>query len=186
MIITSVLRKTTAFVLLVLASPLLAIIWILIKISDPTLPAFFRQTRIGYQGCPYPIWKMRSMYIIDSNEPVTSNDDSRITQLGRFIRRSHVDELVQLLNVVNGTMKFIGPRSKTPPESEEAIGIVVSWERRHDELPGITGLKQIFGRTDYYREAVLDRLWRMRRESLCFRFWILYKTVTRVYKMGGQ
>tara|TARA_B100000508_G_scaffold56426_1_gene43963 strand:- start:1548 stop:2111 length:564 start_codon:yes stop_codon:yes gene_type:complete len=187
MIITSVLRRTIAAVLLILMSPFLIIIWFTIKFTDPSLPAFFQQIRIGYQGRPYAIWKMRSMNTVSSIEPVTSDDDPRITPIGRFIRRSHLDELIQILNVTNGTMKFIGPRSKLQHESKEATATVPGWERRHDELPGITGLKQVFGRTDDYRvEAVFDRLWRMRRKSVCFRLWIIYKTAIRVLGMGGQ
>ena len=92
-------------------SPVLIIIALLIKQQD-CKPAFYRGVRVGRYGRPFRVFKFRTM-VVDAEQiggPSTSDDDSRITKVGRFIRKYKLDELPQLINVLKGEMSFVGPR----------------------------------------------------------------------------
>ncbi len=97
---------------LALLAPVFAIIALAIKLDDGG-PVFFRQLRIGEGGAPFRIWKFRTMRPA-AGAPVTIGADSRITRLGRWLRRYRLDELPQLLNVLVGTMSLVGPRPEVP------------------------------------------------------------------------
>jgi lipopolysaccharide/colanic/teichoic acid biosynthesis glycosyltransferase len=154
---------------LLLVSPVLLAIAIAIKLSSPG-PVLFRQRRIGQYGVPFTFLKFRSMHAVndprihreyvmrliaggadarlcDTNGKVTykMTRDPRVTWLGRLLRRTSLDELPQLLNVLMGTMSLVGPR---PPISYEVAAYDV-WHRRRllDAKPGITGLWQVSGRS---------------------------------------
>jgi len=135
--------------LLVLA-PLLAIVALAIKLESPG-PIFFRQRRVGFNGQTFEILKFRSMYVdrTDHNATVqTSRKDPRVTRAGRFIRRTSIDELPQLLNVLRGAMSIVGPRPHalaTKAEGRALEDVVDFYAVRHRVKPGLTGWAQIHG-----------------------------------------
>lgn len=168
--------RIAAFVGLVVLSPLLAAIALAIRL-DSRGPALFRQTRIGKDGRPFTFLKFRSME--DGNDPAIHRDyisalihddcgalkgehgsykiedDPRVTRIGHFLRRSSLDELPQLWNVLRGEMSLVGPR---PPVDYEVELYGAHERRRLSALPGITGLWQVSGRcrTTYQQMVDLD------------------------------
>ncbi len=129
----------SAFMALLLLMPLLLLVSLLIKLTMPG-PVLFRQTRIGFGGRPFTIYKFRSMKVNRSKVSITLSSDNRITPLGRFLRRSKIDELPQLWNILRGDMSVVGPRPDVPGYSDKLQGSdQLLWTVR----PGLTGLDSI-------------------------------------------
>lgn len=168
---------TLASCALVLSAPLLLVTAVAIKL-DSRGPVFFRQERMGRAGKPFRIFKFRSMTadawqqrdrVAQLNEvdgPLFKMEkDPRITRVGAFIRRTSIDELPQLLNVVRGEMSLVGPRPLPTEESERIDGAALA---RLDVNPGITGLWQVCGRSDLtyddlqHLDSVYVRSWSLR------------------------
>jgi len=135
------------FALLVLA--VLAPVWIVLAIWIAlTSPGgvFFRQKRTGYKGCEFDMLKFRSMYINQEADTLqATGNDPRITPVGRFLRRSSLDELPQLWNVVIGDMSVIGPRPHMLSHTDYYAPRISDYMRRHDMRPGLTGYAQVRG-----------------------------------------
>ncbi|KQP42963.1 exopolysaccharide biosynthesis polyprenyl glycosylphosphotransferase [Methylobacterium sp. Leaf104] len=134
-----------ALVALVLLSPLFLVVAVLVKIDSPG-PVFFRQKRYGFNQQPFGVFKFRSM----KAEPETvfkqaTRNDSRITPIGRVLRRSNIDELPQLLNVVLGEMSLVGPRPHALAHDRSFENRIALYARRHNVMPGITGWAQVNG-----------------------------------------
>lgn len=130
-----------AFIALMLLSPLLLLTAIAIML-DSRGPVFFRQQRVGRYGKPFGILKFRSM-VTDAaklGSYMTADNDPRITRVGHFIRRTSLDELPQLFNVLSGDMSLVGPRPDVPAQKDGYTE--QEWEIRHRVRPGITGLAQ--------------------------------------------
>ncbi len=146
--------------LLVLASPLILLSALLIKLTSRG-PAIYSQTRLGYRGRPYTIYKLRSMTHnceLRTGVRWATTDDPRITRLGQFLRKTHLDELPQLWNVLKGEMSLVGPRPERPefiPSLEEAIP---HYCQRLLVRPGVTGLAQIHLPPDTNLESVRRKL----------------------------
>ncbi|HUM10145.1 MAG TPA: sugar transferase [Myxococcaceae bacterium] len=130
--------------LLLLATPLMAALVVLIRL-DSRGPAFYRQERVGRNGKTYDLWKFRSMRLdAEKNGAVWAQaNDERVTRVGRFIRKTRIDEIPQVLNVLCGDMSFVGPRPERPVFIEIISRDVPYYSLREGVKPGITGWAQI-------------------------------------------
>jgi lipopolysaccharide/colanic/teichoic acid biosynthesis glycosyltransferase len=128
-------------------SPLLVIAAALIAMEDG-LPVMFRQVRVGRGGCEFGMYKFRSMVkdAASIGPYYTSDNDPRITRIGRFIRRTSIDELPQLFNVITGDMSLVGPRPDVPAQRE--LYSQADWDQRLSVRPGLTGLAQATVRSE--------------------------------------
>ena len=134
-----------ALLAIVALAPVWIVVAIWIAVTSPG-GVFFRQKRTGYNGEDFDLLKFRSMYV--NNEADTlqaSADDPRITPIGKFLRRSSLDELPQLWNVVRGDMSIIGPRPHMVAHTEYYNPLVKDYMRRHEMRPGLTGYAQVNG-----------------------------------------
>ena len=132
---------TFAVLGLIALIPLFAVVAILIRLTSPG-PVFFRQARVGRNLKPFRIYKFRTMTVDSPNRgpSVTAHGDSRVTRLGRFLRKSKIDELPQIINVLVGEMSFVGPR----PEVEEYVKeYPVEFQKILVNRPGMTDLASI-------------------------------------------
>ncbi|MCP4288831.1 MAG: undecaprenyl-phosphate glucose phosphotransferase [Gammaproteobacteria bacterium] len=150
----SIEDKVIALLAIVLLSPILLVTAIAIKLESPG-SVFFRQARTGWDGREFRIWKFRSMrFDQPEGDKVVqaTRDDPRITRVGRIIRRTSIDELPQLLNVLAGQMSLVGPRPHAVQHNVEYSARIIDYLARHRIKPGITGLAQIRGYRGETRE----------------------------------
>jgi putative colanic acid biosynthesis UDP-glucose lipid carrier transferase len=141
----ALLDKSIALLAIILLSPLLLFIAVAIKLTSPG-PTIFKQDRHGWNGQVIQVWKFRSMRMHDDQQVrQASRNDSRITPVGRFIRRTSIDELPQLFNVLQGHMALVGPRPHAIAHNDFYSGKIRAYMARHRIKPGITGLAQISG-----------------------------------------
>ncbi|RCX29143.1 lipopolysaccharide/colanic/teichoic acid biosynthesis glycosyltransferase [Bacillus sp. AG236] len=179
---------TGALLGLIFLSWLFIIIAILIKIEDPKGPILFTQKRVGKDGKEFNMYKFRSMVsnaeellkdLLKLNEVSGAmfkmKDDPRITKVGKFIRKTSIDELPQLLNVLKGEMSLVGPRPALPRE----VALYTSYDKqRLKVIPGCTGLWQVSGRSNLgFKEMVELDLHYIKDSSILFDIKIIYKTV---------
>lgn len=179
---------TGALLGLIFLSWLFIIIAILIKIEDPKGPILFTQKRVGKDGKEFNMYKFRSMVsnaeellkdLLKFNEVSGAmfkmKDDPRITKVGKFIRKTSIDELPQLLNVLKGEMSLVGPRPALPRE----VALYTSYDKqRLKVIPGCTGLWQVSGRSNLgFKEMVELDLHYIKDSSILFDIKIIYKTV---------
>nr|WP_244988471.1 sugar transferase [Paenibacillus xylanexedens] len=176
-----------SFIGLIILCPLFAVIGLLIKIEAPQGSVFFRQVRVGQNGKEFHMYKFRSMVanaedlleqLIDQNE-VNGNmfkmkNDPRITRIGKFIRKTSLDELPQLWNVFRGEMSLVGPRPALPREVKNYN----SYDRqRLQMIPGCTGLWQVSGRNSVgFDEMVELDLTYARERSMMVDIKIIFRT----------
>ena len=181
--------------LLVLLSPLFAVLAILIKRDDGG-PVFYRQTRVGREGREFCCLKLRSM-VVDADRRLAAltaaneahgflfklREDPRVTRVGRMIRKYSLDELPQLVNVLRGEMSLVGPR---PPLPSEVASYHADMVRRLKVRPGMTGLWQVSGRSDLTADESerLD-LYYVDNWSLTYDLGILWRTIWVVLKRKG-
>jgi len=132
-------------VILFIFSWLFPILWLLIKF-DSRGPAFFVQKRVGFLGRSFPCLKFRTMYTnSEANTRQATENDPRITRMGRFLRHSNLDEIPQFLNVLAGHMSIVGPRPHMYQDCSNFSRVVDSYKFRNLMKPGITGLAQVKG-----------------------------------------
>jgi exopolysaccharide biosynthesis polyprenyl glycosylphosphotransferase len=193
--IKAVADRAAALVAVLLLLPVLIGVAVLVRM-DSRGPALFVQTRVGRHGRAFRIYKFRTMFV-DAEERLAAlaalNDgagplfkmrsDPRITRVGRFLRRTSLDELPQLLNVVLGDMSVVGPRPPLPSEVEQYDAVT---RRRLLVQPGITGLWQVHGRSDlsWEESSRLDVRY-VENWSLGFDLSILVRTVRAVVQARG-
>jgi putative colanic acid biosynthesis UDP-glucose lipid carrier transferase len=172
----------------VLAPLLLGIAWA-VKRSSPG-PVLFRQRRYGLDGREILVYKFRTMTVLEdgSHVPQATRTDSRVTRVGRFLRRYSLDELPQLFNVLQGTMSLVGPRPHAVAHNEEYRQLIKGYMVRHKAPPGITGLAQINGcrgetsRVEEMQARVNYDLEYLRRWSPLLDLKILALTAVRVLR----
>ena len=182
------LDLTVSLAALVVMAPVLAVIAVAVRLSSPG-PALFRQSRLGLRGRPFELLKFRSMQVncadlrYADGSTLSSADDPRVTALGRFLRRTSLDELPQLWNVLRGEMSLVGPR---PHPLDDFAQYRLDHFRRLDVTPGITGLWQITARRDpsFQRTMALD-LEYIEGWSLMVDLRILFKTVFVIFQGSG-
>lgn len=145
--IKEVMDRSVAAVLIVLLFPLLATIAVLVKLSSSG-PIIFKQERHGWDGRVFKVWKFRSMYVHEEGAGQVTQakrQDSRVTPIGAFIRKTSLDELPQLFNVLLGSMSLVGPRPHAIAHNDHYREKIGNFLARHRIKPGITGLAQING-----------------------------------------
>jgi lipopolysaccharide/colanic/teichoic acid biosynthesis glycosyltransferase len=200
-----------ASALIVLAAPLLLLLWCLVR-STSTGPALFRQERLGRDMRPFTMLKLRSMYadnddrthrdfvttMLSAEEaeeaeeevPARNNalfkltGDPRVTPLGAWLRRTSLDELPQLINVLRGDMSLVGPRPMLPWEAQL---LAAPHRRRFTVKPGITGLWQVNGRSRLSMRTALELdVEYTRRRSVLLDLSILARTVPALFRGGAS
>jgi len=190
-----VLDRALAALALAVASPVLLLVALAVKLTDRG-PVFFGQERVGRNGETFRIWKFRSMYVgaeqqvgelAERNEAddvlFKIRRDPRVTPVGRWLRRFSVDEVPQLWNVVKGDMSLVGPR---PPLPSEVAKYGYDTSRRLLVKPGLTGLWQVSGRSDLsWEESVRLDLHYVENWSVAMDAMILWKTVGAVLRGRG-
>jgi sugar transferase EpsL len=168
--------------LLIVTAPMIGLIClvILIRLGRPVI---FRQKRPGYKGHPFYVYKFRTMMRSSERHGRRLDDGERMGRLGKLLRKTSLDELPQLWNVLKGDMSLVGPR----PLLMEYLDLYTPDQmRRHDVRPGVTGLAQVSGRNDleWGKRFELD-LWYVDHWSLMLDLRILFLTVQKVFKGEG-
>ncbi len=180
---------------LIILSPLFFVIAVIIKITMPG-PVFFKQERLGKNLKPFVVYKFRSMKVgadaekaklISKNEVkglFKMKDDPRITKFGKFLRRTGIDELPQLINIFKGEMAVVGPR---PHLRSELINFN-DWRRaRFQVKPGLTGMWQVYGRHELnFDKAVLYDIYYIRHMSFVMDISIILKTIPAIIMNKGR
>lgn len=194
-----------SFIGILLLSPFLIIIGIIIKLTSPG-PIIIKQKRIGKNGKPFNFYKFRSMRVVNDSEEEKRKKDmidfikdkkndlngetkiidiTRLTKIGKFIRKTSLDELPQLFNVIKGDMSLVGPRPCLPYEYEN----LEDWQKKRFEvLPGCTGVWQVFGRSRVnYKESVIMDLYYINNISPWLDLQLIIKTFpVMVFGKGGK
>jgi len=152
--------RVVAAGLLIPALPLLAILWALVKLTSRG-PGFYSQVRAGRDGREFKILKLRTMRHNceqQSGAVWARPNDARVTALGRILRKTHLDELPQLFNVLRGEMVLVGPRPERPEIISRLVPEIPGYHRRLSVAPGVTGLAQIMADADQTIEDVKRKL----------------------------
>lgn len=185
MFIKHLMDRLFSLILLILLLPLLILISFLIKL-DSHGPVFFIQERIGRAGKPFMIYKFRTMVpnaIHIGTGIYTEENDPRITRIGGFLRRTSLDELPQLINILKGDMSFIGPR---PTVQEQVLQYDSFQKKRLLMKPGITGLAQVNGRNSIsWPERIQFDVQYVESWSVGLDISILFKTFAVILKQEG-
>ena len=172
---------------MLLLSPLFVAVCIAVKLSSPG-PVIFKQRRYGLDGKEIQVYKFRTMTVTEDGPTIrqATRDDSRVTPVGRVLRRYSIDELPQLMNVVLGNMSLVGPRPHAVTHNEEYRKLIKGYMLRHKVRPGITGLAQVNGcrgettRLEDMRARIEYDLDYLRHWSPGLDVKILFKTIVAV------
>jgi undecaprenyl-phosphate galactose phosphotransferase/putative colanic acid biosynthesis UDP-glucose lipid carrier transferase len=178
--------------LLLLLSPFLLAMAVAIKLDSPG-PAIFRQRRGGFDGRQFVIFKFRTMTALEDGGSIAQarQSDPRVTKIGRMLRRTSIDELPQLLNVLRGDMSLVGPRPHALAHDEEYGDRIRAYALRRHVKPGLTGAAQVAGlrgetaRLDDMERRIDRDLWYINNWSLCLDLKILLQTVIALLRYGA-
>lgn len=183
---------TVSLAAVVLLSPLFLMTALLIKICSPRGSVIFRQIRVGKDGELFEMYKFRTMKMDaekDSGPVWAQENDPRLIPCGKFIRKTHIDEIPQFFNVLRGEMSFIGPRPERPVFVDKFKKEIADYEKRLAVKPGITGLAQVWHRYDETIEDVRKKikydLLYIRRLCLWTDLRILFRTFRVVFTGEG-
>lgn len=201
-----VLDIAVSLVAVLAAAPLLAVLWVLVRATSRG-PGLFRQERVGRNLQPFTMLKLRSMYIRQSDQlhreciaGLVSGErgpgahglfkleaDPRVTPVGAWLRRTSMDELPQLLNVLKGDMSLVGPRPALSWEVEMWPSTYPDYKRRFEVRPGMTGLWQVSGRSKLpmQRWLELDAEY-VQRRSFALNLVILARTLPALFRGGAS
>lgn len=176
---------------MIFLAPIMAMVALLVKVTSPG-PVIYSQIRVGENGKEFRIYKFRSMRQ-DAEKGTgavwAQKNDSRLTPVGLFLRKSHLDELPQLFNVLRGEMSLIGPRPERPVFVEQFKQTIPGYEKRLHVKPGITGLAQVWHRYDETLDDVKKKLKYdlkyIKKMCLWSDFQILLRTVRVVFTGEG-
>tara|TARA_Y100001935_G_scaffold247299_1_gene243041 strand:+ start:96 stop:695 length:600 start_codon:yes stop_codon:yes gene_type:complete len=176
----SIIDVTLSFLAILMLFPLLLLIALCILIFDGR-PIFFVQNRPGLNGKLYKMIKFRTMHPQVKREVI--EDKRRITQLGNFLRKSSLDELPELFNVIKGDMSLVGPR----PLLEEYLPLYSEEQmKRHEVKPGITGWAQVNGRNKIgWKEKFALDIWYVENRDLLLDFKIILLTIQKIFSREG-
>ncbi len=177
--IKRILDFILAVVLLIVLWPIMLLAAIAIKIEDPKGPVLFKQERVGKMNKSFKVYKFRSMIVEQEKNGIKLDDAERMLKVGNILRKSSVDELPQLFNIIRGEMSFIGPRPLPviylPYYTEEEI-------HRHDITPGISGWAQVNGRNYLsWEERFKYDLEYVNNISFLFDVKIFFMTIKKVF-----
>ena len=164
--------------------PLMLVTALLIKL-DSRGPVFFLQKRNGFNGKTFDIFKFRTMHVLEDGPEVkqATRDDPRVTRIGRWLRRSSIDELPQLFNVIKGEMSLVGPRPHATSHNSEYEKLIANYAFRHHVKPGLTGWAQVNGyrgetrRVEQMKQRVEYDLWYINNWSPGLDLRIVLRTV---------
>ena len=184
------MKRFTDIVLSLLALIVLApvlLLAVLAVVFDSGLPVFFRQVRVGLGGREFNMYKFRSMVAnaASTGPYFTHANDARITRMGQLMRRTSIDELPQIINVLRGDMSLVGPRPDVP--AQQALYSADEWRQRCSVLPGITGLAQALIRSEgTHQERLALDLRYTREHSAWLDIKIMWLTLGRLGGKGGN
>ncbi len=178
-----------ATVALILLAPLLLIVALLIKI-DSRGPVLFKQRRSGFNEHTFTIYKFRSMHVLEDGAVIVqaTRHDHRFTRLGRWLRRTNIDELPQLFNVISGDMSLVGPRPHAVAHTNQYDKLIAKYAFRHHVKPGITGWAQANGyrgetkTVDMMEQRVEHDIWYINHWSVWLDLRILLKTMLLAWR----
>jgi undecaprenyl-phosphate galactose phosphotransferase/putative colanic acid biosynthesis UDP-glucose lipid carrier transferase len=173
--------------LILLFAPIILVAAILIKLDSPG-PIFYRQQRNGFNDREFKIVKLRSMHVSEEDEDIrqVTREDNRVTRIGRWIRRTSIDELPQLFNVLKGDMSLVGPRPHATAHNDQYSALISAYVYRHHVKPGITGWAQLHGfrgettALELMESRVGHDIWYINNWSLWLDLQILAKTAVVV------
>lgn len=173
------LDKVFASILLITTLPLWPIIAIIIKL-DSQGKVFFSQARLGKNGKVFKLYKFRSMKEKDNDGSMTQQEDRRITKVGKFIRKTRIDELPQIINILKGEMSFIGPRPERPELATELSELVPFYNTRLLIKPGLSGWDQVSGK--YHSPTPEDTLKKLQNDLYYIKHRSLYLDISIIFK----
>ena len=180
----------TSLGLLIFTLPLMLLVALIVRLDSPG-PVLYRQERVGLGGVPFTLLKFRSMNAnAEARGPAWAQArDPRVTRVGSFMRRTRIDELPQLVNVLRGQMSFIGPRPERPHFVEQLAGAIPFYRERARVKPGLTGWAQVnypYGASVEDAKAKLSYdLFYVRNRSVLLDLSILFATVRVILFQEG-